>query len=605
MKTRFSRARTAVTGQGGTVFALILLASLALTAQTNLPPPPEGPPPTPPPQIPVTFSPGMAAVVKLAQAGVTKDVLLAYVTSSAISYHPTPDEIIYLNDLGVADEVIAALVKKPAAMADGANPAPAAPPPGAPDATQPPSIASSPAPAAIADPPAAPIMAPVAPPAQPGPVAPPQNMAPPPPPSDPPAYPGLGQVPIDPPPGAPPGDMTGDDSAYFYDSLAPYGSWVTVPDCGLCWQPTTVVLNPVWRPYYDHGHWVYTDSGWFWQSGYSWGWAPFHYGRWLPDHRFGWVWSPGRVWAPAWVSWRYSRDYCGWAPLPPSAGFALGVGFSFHGGRVGIGFDFGIADNLYAFVPAGHFVDRDFHRFVAPAWQARGLYQSSSVLNNYRAVGRTVVNEGVGRDWVAQAGRVNIQTVHLRDQASASISARAGGVRSEALAVYRPEVRPGARPVVSSPPLAGRAAAVASPARTATTTTTAAAQARYQQAVKRMNQRANTPAPGNGGFGQSPSAANRPNAPARVAAPQTAGQAMSVPRPQTPAPAASQYRRVPAYTPPSGERPASSEPAARTGGYQQRGGEAAQPAPAQGNQQSGGAPQRTQGGRGTAPGNRN
>src|SRR2546423_9736807 len=28
---------------------------------------------------------------------------------------------------------------------------------------------------------------------------------------------------------------------------------------------------------------------------------------------------PGDEWAPAWVSWRSSKDYVGWAPLPPEA----------------------------------------------------------------------------------------------------------------------------------------------------------------------------------------------------------------------------------------------------------------------------------------------
>ena len=33
--------------------------------------------------------------------------------------------------------------------------------------------------------------------------------------------------------------------------------------------------------------------------------------------RDGWFWIPGDEWAPAWVDWRYSNDYVGWAPLPP------------------------------------------------------------------------------------------------------------------------------------------------------------------------------------------------------------------------------------------------------------------------------------------------
>ena len=104
---------------------------------------------------------------------------------------------------------------------------------------------------------------------------------------------------------------------YFYDTLAPYGTWVQVDGYGRCWQPLVVVSEPGWQPYCDRGHWVYTDAGWYWMSDYSWGWAPFHYGRWFHHERFGWVWTPDTVWGPSWVTWRYSDDYCGWAPLPP------------------------------------------------------------------------------------------------------------------------------------------------------------------------------------------------------------------------------------------------------------------------------------------------
>src|SRR5690606_36433667 len=105
---------------------------------------------------------------------------------------------------------------------------------------------------------------------------------------------------------------------YFENALAPYGTWIDVADYGRCWQPTVVLINRSWRPYADRGRWVYTSHGWYWQSDYSWGWAPFHYGRWHQDRRHGWVWVPGSTWGPAWVSWRYTDDYCGWAPLPPT-----------------------------------------------------------------------------------------------------------------------------------------------------------------------------------------------------------------------------------------------------------------------------------------------
>ena len=77
---------------------------------------------------------------------------------------------------------------------------------------------------------------------------------------------------------------------YFRDQLTPYGQWVEVPGAGLCWQP---VVPGGWRPYYDGGHWVYTDEGWYWQSEYPWGDLAFHYGRWSFNPAFGWIWAPG------------------------------------------------------------------------------------------------------------------------------------------------------------------------------------------------------------------------------------------------------------------------------------------------------------------------
>ena len=80
-------------------------------------------------------------------------------------------------------------------------------------------------------------------------------------------------------------------TTYFYDTLSPYGSWIYVNGYGRCWRPSVCVYNPAWQPYCDHGHWVYTNCGWYWYSDYSWGWAPFHYGRWFQHPGMGWCWT--------------------------------------------------------------------------------------------------------------------------------------------------------------------------------------------------------------------------------------------------------------------------------------------------------------------------
>ena len=184
---------------------------------------------------------------------------------------------------------------------------------------------------------------------------------------------------------------------YFYDTLAPYGTWVDVEDYGRCWRPTVTVVNADWQPYCDGGHWVYTDAGWYWFSTYSWGWAPFHYGRWFHHARFGWCWSPDTVWGPSWVTWRYSDDYCGWAPLPPRAVYREGIGFLYNGASVSVGFDFGLGVGAYTFVSTRNFCDPHPSRYRVAPREVPQIYNRTMVINNFDVdrEHRTFVNHGI------------------------------------------------------------------------------------------------------------------------------------------------------------------------------------------------------------------
>src|SRR6185312_14257577 len=278
----------------------------------------------------VSNNPQLTDFVKLVQAGVGESVLLAYVTNSPTAFNVSSDDILYLNDLGTPESVVSAMLAKDQQMNGSAATPPAT---SVPDTTAPPSN---------------------------------PNM-----------YAGGGNVPAPPgtadlnasavqtPPMVPTSDVEQEveqspnaSYSYFYDSLAPYGNWVYLDGYGPCWQPTVVVANRGWSPYCDRGHWAYTDCGWCWVSDYSWGWAPFHYGRWFHNAHYGWCWAPDTVWGPAWVSWRYSDAYCGWAPLPPSACYRPGFGFTYYGHSVGFSFTFGLAANHFTFVGMDHFHDR-------------------------------------------------------------------------------------------------------------------------------------------------------------------------------------------------------------------------------------------------------
>ncbi|HEX2920147.1 MAG TPA: DUF6600 domain-containing protein [Bacteroidales bacterium] len=104
----------------------------------------------------------------------------------------------------------------------------------------------------------------------------------------------------------------------FYDELSPYGYWVHNREYGYVWIPHE---GANFFPYASDGRWMLTQDGWTWFSDFTWGWAPFHYGRWDYDQYYGWFWFPGDEWAPAWVAWRYTDDYFGWAPLWPDSDF--------------------------------------------------------------------------------------------------------------------------------------------------------------------------------------------------------------------------------------------------------------------------------------------
>ena len=361
-----------------------------------------------------TLSDPAAKVLKMYESGVGESVISSYAANAPDPFALTADQIIFLTDVGFADEVITAMIEHdkvlgvpvetrapdPEPLAVGASKASAATDPTAPVYAQnPPSSTQTSAPPAAAT-----------------------------------------TVIIKERPAV--------TTQVFYDSLSPYGTWIYLDDHGWTWQPTVATVNVNWRPYYDRGHWIYTDAGWYWQSGYSWGWAPFHYGRWTLSAGCGWVWVPGTVWGPSWVSWRYTDAYCGWAPLPPYAGYSVGLGFTYQGSRVGVGFGFGLGYSHFSFVSRrrfgrrGHYHDRDR---IAETQQ---VYNDSTVVNNY-IVGdnNTIINEGISRDRLTRGNRDEIKKVALNDVGNAGQAVDGGrsSNESEAIGVYRPRVQEGKR----------------------------------------------------------------------------------------------------------------------------------------------------------------
>ncbi|HSY18027.1 MAG TPA: DUF6600 domain-containing protein [Candidatus Acidoferrales bacterium] len=199
---------------------------------------------------------------------------------------------------------------------------------------------------------------------------------------------------------------------YFNDSLTPYGSWVVVEGYGRCWRPTTVIYDSGWRPYCDRGHWVYTDCGWYWDSDYAWG-VTFHYGRWFRHDRFGWCWYPDTQWAPSWVTWRSSSDYCGWAPLPPLAVYRPGAGFFYRGASVAVSFDFGLRADCFTFVSPDHFCEQHPRRFCVEPARVAQVYGRTTVINNFDVHNTFVVNTGIDVARIPGRDHHPIQPVHV------------------------------------------------------------------------------------------------------------------------------------------------------------------------------------------------
>jgi hypothetical protein len=100
----------------------------------------------------------------------------------------------------------------------------------------------------------------------------------------------------------------------FFDELLPLGNWVDYQTYGPVWYPTGV--NQDWRPYVN-GRWSPSPRGWVFETREKWGWATYHFGNWLLTQEMGWVWVPGNTWYPSTASWRQSKEFVGWAPIPP------------------------------------------------------------------------------------------------------------------------------------------------------------------------------------------------------------------------------------------------------------------------------------------------
>jgi hypothetical protein len=210
----------------------------------------------------------------------------------------------------------------------------------------------------------------------------------------------------------------------FYDELSPYGYWIDYPGYGYVWAPA---VGAGFAPYATAGYWVYTDLGWTWVSNYRWGWAPFHYGRWHYDDFYGWLWLPGNEWAPAWVVWRSSPGYYGWAPMGPGVYVVSGNNYNIH-------------HHHWVFVEQQYLGDQNISSYYGPRKNNSGYISNSRIVEHTQKDNsrNTTFFSGPPKDAVERGSKKEIPTYQLKDNFIPGLS-----LKKDQVYAYRPKVQEG------------------------------------------------------------------------------------------------------------------------------------------------------------------
>jgi hypothetical protein len=222
----------------------------------------------------------------------------------------------------------------------------------------------------------------------------------------------------------------------FYRKLEPYGVWRETSNYGYVWQPREAERSRSWRPY-TNGRWIYTDAGWTWISEEPFGWATYHYGRWTRLRNIGWIWVPGDEWAPAWVSWRKSNDYVGWAPLPPEARFDRHAGIHNWADNY-----YDIGPDQYCFVPTNQFGARRVETALVPAQRNVTIVNETTNVTNITYSNTTIINQGPSYDELRARSRQPIERLRLERQITANVDAETprSVIRGEVIQIPAPVI---------------------------------------------------------------------------------------------------------------------------------------------------------------------
>lgn len=212
----------------------------------------------------------------------------------------------------------------------------------------------------------------------------------------------------------------------FFQPLASHGVWVKHPKYHYVFCPK---VDASWRPY-SHGHWIYMKNyGWYFASDEPFAWAVYHYGRWFRDDKVGWCWVPGNAWAGAWVAWRRSNDYVGWAPLPPDRdGYAVDV-------------DVTKAEPPqpdWIFVPPKQFLQPKLSTVVVFADQHPDVFQKTKFVGPVVVQNNIVVNNVIDVNFIQQQTNTKVTVVDpkpVNDPGQAAPDAN-----GNTIAVFAPQI---------------------------------------------------------------------------------------------------------------------------------------------------------------------
>ena len=230
------------------------------------------------------------------------------------------------------------------------------------------------------------------------------------------------------------GDNATASYSTFYTKLEPQGIWRETSTYGYVWQPREAQESRSWRPY-TNGHWVYTDAGWTWVSEEPFGWATYHYGRWTRLRNIGWVWVPGDEWAPAWVSWRKSDDYVGWAPLPPEARFERARGIHNWADSY-----YDIGPDQYCFVSTNELGAPRVERVILPPERNVTIVNQTTNVTNITYNNTNIVNQGPNYDELHSRTHQPIPRLRLERQINISVENPRSILKGEVIELPAPVI---------------------------------------------------------------------------------------------------------------------------------------------------------------------